>query len=150
MRIAPRPKGAGVGRRFFENKEGKEVDATTIKTVVDLRQYAYEQQSSVIAELITGALRFFMEDCKLPNGKRNWKAMKERKRMGLHFRLEEHHELTAEICHALINWMLWHGREIGTSLLDAQLSNAQCVKDPREETFAFLNAIIGRETCSHD
>ena len=127
------------------------MDAHTIKTVSDLRQYAYEQKSSVVADLINGALRFFIDGCKLPNGKRDWKAIKERKKIGLHFRLEEHNELTVDTCHALINWMLWYGRDIGTSLLDTQLSHVQNVKNPREETFALLNAIIGRETpCSHD
>ena len=127
------------------------MDAHTIKTVSDLRQYTYEQKSSVVADLINGALRFFMDECKLPNGKQAWKAIKERKRMGLRYRLEEHHELTADICRALINWMLFYGRDIGNDLLSAQLSNTQGVKNTREETFTLLNVIIGRETPgSHD
>lgn len=121
-----------------------------MKTVSDLQKYAYEQASSVVADLFNGALRFFMAECTLSGGKRDKKAIKNRRMMGLKFRLQEHHELTVEICEAIKNWMLFYGRNIGTDLISAQLSKAQGVGDPREEAFNVLNTLIQSLTGKED
>jgi hypothetical protein len=113
-----------------------------IKTIADLQQYLYEQPSSIVADLINGALQFFMAECKFPNGNMDWKAVKERRNMKMRYRLEDHHNLTADICKALLNWMLSYGRDIGTDLLDAKLSHAQGVEHPRKQAFDLLYALV--------
>ncbi|TSC71537.1 MAG: hypothetical protein G01um101448_1148 [Parcubacteria group bacterium Gr01-1014_48] len=122
------------------------MNISDIKTVADLQNYVREQPSVVVADLINGALQFFMADCKLPNGKRDLEAIKERRMMGLPYRLREDEDLTEDSSLALINWMLFpgKGRDIGTDLLSAKLSHIQGVKNPREEALKILKSIRTR------
>ncbi len=78
-----------------------ELDVSNVKTVKDLQDYLLTFPSLIAAQFIQDAIKFFLEPCVLESGKKDWKAIKERKRMGMPRKLELDSQLTKEVCNAL-------------------------------------------------
>ena len=88
-------------RRLIVTINIGELDVPHIRTVKDLQNYLFTFPSPIAAQFIQDAIRFFLEPCVLEGGKKDWKAIKERKRMGMSRKLELESRLTKEICNAL-------------------------------------------------
>lgn len=118
-------------------------EALLLTTVKELKEYTFNAPSPIVGELLAKAIRFFQEECQKPDGKRDWKAIKLRKQMGLRYQLQEGMKLTGEICEALRSWMLHphYGRNIGTDFGEAMLSQKFGISDPRNYVHDLLSLI---------
>lgn len=56
-----------------------------VKTIADLKKYLYNHPSFVAADIIQQAILFFAKECRKADGKKDWKAIKERKKNGAGF-----------------------------------------------------------------
>src|SRR3989338_6436212 len=83
-----------------------------IQTIAELADFAHNHQIPVVCQLIQRAIWFFERDCL-----KDKNAIRARRDMGLRFRLTNEHALTPQILDALRNWMMFHGRDIGTDYL---------------------------------
>jgi seryl-tRNA(Sec) selenium transferase len=118
------------------------MDLKQVETIEDLSNYLHNHPSPVVADILQRAIRFFSEECRKEDGKKDWKAIKERKRMGLGFQLRDDTIINAVVVQAIRNWTLFpgYGHNLGTSFLDAMTSNAYGgISNPREEVKKILD-----------
>lgn len=120
--------------------------ALSLRTVKDLTEFADRSRSPLLGELINLPIAFFKAECKTSEGKKDWKEIKKRQKLGLKFKLEDDHELTPEICEAIRNWIVCDptGRQIGNDPLGAMLSNSCGVPKPRGYVHDLLTHISQR------
>ncbi len=119
-----------------------------VKTVGDLKKYLSEYSSPVVVDILQRAIQFFSADCLRPDGKKDWRAIKERKKMGLSFQLKDETKMTKEVVVALNRWVATagYGREMGTSFLDAATDQATGGQgNPREQVYEILNFFVGNK-----
>lgn len=111
-----------------------------VKTISDFEEYLHNHPSPVVADMIQRAIKFFSYECRKEDGRKDWKASKARKRLGLKFQLCPESEVTREVAEALRMWVVFIGRDLGTSFLDAMTSHAVGgISDPRGEAHRILN-----------
>ena len=118
-----------------------------IRTVSELSGYLRNFRSPVVGECILPAIAFFSKDCKKPDGKIDWRAVKERRRVGLKFQLTADNEITPEIVNALWQWLCFpgYGRDIGTGFDENLLSSRDSgVSMPRYVAFDILKLLKER------
>lgn len=123
------------------------MDLEQVRTIADLNKYLYNHPSPVVADIIKQAVRFFARVCRKEDGRRDWKAIKERKKMGLGFQLKDETEINADVTEALRNWVLCpgYGHDLGTSFLDSTTSHAVGkISNPRDEVHRILNFFISK------
>ena len=123
------------------------MDLEQVKTIADLNEYLYNHPSPVVADIIQQAVRFFAKECRKEDGRKDWKAIKERKRMGLGFQLKDDTEINADVAMALRAWVLYlgYGHDLGTSFFDAMTSHAVGkISNPRDEVHKILNFFISK------
>lgn len=121
------------------------IAAEDIRTIRDLEDHLWSHPSPIVCELIKGAIRFFSDTCASYDGRRDWKAIQERKHMGLDFQLTPDHTLTSEIIDALTMWMAGYGREIGTTFFDVLMSKEMGgITNPRASAFKLLKTLKAR------
>lgn len=121
------------------------MDLEQVKTVDDFEKYLYNHPSQVVAEILQQAIQFFSQECRKEDGKKDWKAIKERKKMGMGFQLNDETEITAAIAQAFQLWVIIppYGRNLGTSFLDTMTSHAiGKISNPRDEVHRILNFFI--------
>lgn len=123
------------------------MDLKRVRTIADLKKYLYNHPSPVVADIIQQAIGFFAEECRKEDGKKDWKAIKERKRMGLGFQLKDDTVINADVAKALRTWVLspGYGHDLGTSFLDAMMSHAVGgISNPRDEVHKILKFFISK------
>lgn len=121
-------------------------DTKKIHTVSDLSEYVRNFRSPVVGECILPAIEFFTRERLTPNGKRDWKAVKERQRIGVRFQLSD--QITPDILRAIWQWLILpgYGRDIGTEFDENLLSSKMGVGMPRYVAFDIL-ALLKERAC---
>ena len=123
------------------------MDLEQVRTISDLSKYLYNHPSPVVADIIQRAIRFFANECRKEDGRKDWKAIKKRKKMGLSFQLKDDTEINADVARALRTWVLYpgHGHDLGTSFFDAMTSHTVGkISNPRDEVHKILNFFISK------
>ena len=118
-----------------------------IRTVFELSEYLRHFRSPIVAECLFPAIAFFSKDCHKLEGKLDWKAIKERRQVGLKFQLTAEHEITPEIVNALWQWLCYpgYGRDLGTGFGENLLSSRDFGVDmPRYMAFDILTLLKER------
>jgi len=116
------------------------MDLEHVATVRDLEEYLREHPSPVVADILQRAIKFFSQECRKDDGRKDWKAIKARERLGLKFQLRPDSMVSKEVAEALRMWKAFPGRDLGTSFLDAMTSQAVGkISDPRKEASRILD-----------
>lgn len=118
------------------------MDLEQVKTIKDLNDYLFCHPSPVAADILQQAINFFAKECRKENGAKDWRSIKERKKLGLKFQLKDDTKIDTNIVQALRNWVLFpgYGHDLGADFLGAVVSNAiGKIGNPRNEVHRILD-----------
>lgn len=118
-----------------------------VRMIGDLQEYLRNHPSPVVADILQQIIRYFAKDCRKEDGRKDWKAIEERKGMGLRFQLKPDTVIDANVVHAFFLWLSHpkYGRNLGESFLEAMTSQAiGQISNPRQEVQRILDFLLKR------